>query len=84
MSRIISRLARIEEQLKPASKGSLFFQTEDEETYYKDAFANPDPKMAYSKEDLEALEHDGWQLIIVLCPLHYASIPVGQQDSLTG
>lgn len=83
MSKNSRRLARIEEQIKPESKGIMLLWTLDEETYYQETMrtGDPTPEQGYSKTDLEALEQDGWQLIIV----HYAdAMPAYQQDSLTG
>lgn len=95
MSRMIRRLARIEEQIKPGSKGIMLLWTLDEETYYQERparpgridyrdyipEADPTPEQGYSRADLEALEQDGWQLITVC----YAdTMTASQQDSLTG
>lgn len=95
MSKMNSRLAKIEEQIKPASKGIMLLWTLDEETYhqekparpggmdYRDYIpeADPTPEQGYSRADLDALEQDGWQLITV----HYTdTMTASQQDSLTG
>lgn len=83
MSKISSRLARIEERLQPAGKGYQIFWTDDKETYYQEnpRTGDPAPEQGYSRQDLEALEEDGWRLILV----EYADPwPASQQDGLTG
>lgn len=80
---ISSRLSKIEGQLKPASKGHLIYWTDDQETYfsgtkagqridYRDLLveADPTPEKGYSKQELEALEQDGWTLIIIQYTSH--------------
>ena len=83
MNRISIRMDKIEEQLQPASKGIAIFWTDDKETYYqeKTRTGDPTPEQGYSRADLEALEQDGWRLILV----EYADTwPASQQDGLTG
>lgn len=92
MSRMISRLSRIEGQLKPAGKGHQVFWTEDQETYYKGTKTGPGqridyrdgivealpaPQDSYSRDDLEALKQEGWELIVIQY-VDYASMPESQ------
>lgn len=68
-------MARIEQQLKPETKGYLTFWTEDKEAYYPGtrtgrgptnlAQSLLDPERIYSQEELEALEQDGYELMLV-------------------
>lgn len=96
MSKNSSRISRIEKQIKPANKGHLVFWTEDQEAYYKQRPSSlgrvdyragivegtGEPGESLSKADLEALEQDGWDLLIVSY-VDYASKPGGQLDSIT-
>jgi len=90
MSKNSSRLARIEELIKPEGKGHLLLWTEDQETYYKERPSwlgrpvnyrdyipegYPTPEQGYSRADLEAMKQDGWDLIIVSY-VDYTSKPV--------
>lgn len=80
-SQLSSRLSKIEEALQPASKGFRHLYTFDQQTYYEPLLepgeypwrkamngcsGEPEPgDPAYTKEEIEAMEDEGWQLNII-------------------